>query len=375
VTTPPFLLITSPDDYLLELERGDAESAWHRERPDGEVRTYAEPPSPSHLIRDLASPSLFAPARLLIVPDARSLVAGKAARTADIGALAESLASLRTGDVWLLLLAVVESEPSGPVVESVAAKGEVRHLALPPPPKPWEEGRLTPPQRTVLHGVLRRVAPEVLRDAETADALCETYGFRPRELAQAAQRLMAAGELSADAVRAQAGPGELTLRMLEDVLIRRDPAAAASFFAGLETGAALVDWRGDAVEPDRIGRVTVNALARLLRHAVAVRGHAARLGLERDLDPKRCSGSRWYPTEFKNRIHPRLAAEAEAASGSPLVGMTAWTMHRVFRLAAAYDDRELLDALARLARSGAEVSKAPQALPALSVAVLQFVTR
>ncbi|MEW6337783.1 MAG: hypothetical protein AB1625_10350 [Acidobacteriota bacterium] len=373
MTPPPFLLITSPDDYLLELERGDVESSWRRERPDGEVRVYAEPPSPSHLIRDLASPSLFAPARLLIVSDARSLIAGKGARAADVNALAASLASIPTDEVWLLLLAVVESEPSGPVVQAVASRGEVRHQALPPPPKPWEEARLTAAQRAVLHGVLRRVAPEALRDPETADALCETYGFRPRELAQAARRLVAAGELSADAVRAQAGPGELALRTLEDVLIRRDPAAAASFFASLETGAALIDWRGDAIEPDRIGRVTVNALARLLRLAVAVRGHAARSGLGRDLDPRRCAGSRWYPTEFKNRIHPRLAAEAEASPGSPVVGMTAWTMHRVFRLAAAYREREMLDALARLARGGAEVAKASQALPTLSSAVLQLV--
>ena len=57
-------------------------------------------------------------------------------------------------------------------------------------------------QRRVLADVVARVAPGLAGNDEVVDALCEAYGFRPRELAQAAERLALAGE-----VNAADGPG------------------------------------------------------------------------------------------------------------------------------------------------------------------------
>ena len=369
---PALLLLASPDDFLLEVERRDAEAAWGAQHPDGETTTFDEAPPAAALLRELTSPSLFASSRLVVVRDASAyLKLGSAG--ADGIALAKSLGELSFSGVALIMAAVSASEPGGAVPDAVRERGELRFLPLPPTPKPWEDVRLTPPQRKVLEGVVRRVAPGLLGQGDALDALFEAYGFRPRELAQAAERLVLAGELTPDAVRAQAGPGECTLKELEDALLHRNRKALAGFFARLSAGATLLGWWGDAVEADRLGRTLTPIISRLLRQALAVRRHAAGAGLDADLDVRRCSSSRWYPTEFKTRIHPRLAADVEATEGSPLAGLSPWNLHRTFRLAAAYGDAELLDALAGLGRSGAEIAKRDPALAALAAVTLALV--
>lgn len=369
---PALLFLASPDDFLLEVERRDAEGAWAAEYPDGETTTFDEAPPAAALLRELTSPSLFASSRLVVVRDASAyLKAGSSG--ADGASLAQALGELSFSGVALIMAAVSASEPAGAVPDAVRERGELRFLPLPPTPKPWEDVRLTPPQRKVLEGVVRRVAPGLLGQGDALDALFEAYGFRPRELAQAAERLVLAGELTPDAVRAQAGPGECTLKELEDALLRRDRKALAGFFARLSAGATLLGWWGDAVEADRLGRTLTPIISRLLRQALAVRRHAAGAGLEADLDVRRCSSSRWYPTEFKTRIHPRLAADVEATEGSPLAGLSPWNLHRTFRIAAAYGDAELLDALTGLGRSGAEIAKRDPALAALAAVTLALV--
>ena len=375
-------LLASPDDYLLELERCEAEAAWLAAYPDGELQRLDPAPAPARLIRELASPSLFATARLIVVPDARPYLGQAADDTGapgeswgDAGAvLAAALAEMRLVDTALVLAAVSAAEPSGPLAEVVRQRGTLTFLPLPAQPKPWEEVRVTPAQRRVLEGVVGRVAPAVLADPDTVDALCECYGFRPRRLAQVAEQLQQTGTIGADAVRTGWGPGECSLKDLEEALVRRNPAAVARFVARLAAGGTLTDWWGKPVESDAIARRVALTVARLLRQALAARGHANRAELTRELDPQKCSSPAWYNATFRRSILEPLQKEIAACGGSPLEGSSAWQLHRAFKLGAAYGERELLRALGDLAASGAERARRPQAIAALSSVLLELVS-
>ncbi|MFH1177078.1 MAG: hypothetical protein V1750_06685 [Acidobacteriota bacterium] len=370
MSSSPLVLLASPDDYLVELERSARVAAWVAANPGLEVVALDPAPAPPGLLRELLNRSLFSPDRLLVIADARPYFAKVAQKDKEILDLATALKTLSLDGIGLLLAAVAEEEPAGPLVEVFRARGEVQFLPLPPPPKPWEEVRVSPAQRRVLEDVIRRVAPPVLEHSEAVDALCETYGFRVRELAQAAQRLITGGELTATAVRAQAGAGETSLGDLEDALRRRDVRLAAGFLATLAGGGALVAWRGERVDEERLGATLAGALGRLLRQALAVRAHARQAGLEPELDPRACQSSSWYPRVFKPRIHPRLAADIEGTPGSPLAGASPWALHHAFALAASYEDAELLAALTGLARTGAERAKAKEAVAAVMPVLL-----
>jgi len=372
-TLPTVLLLGSPDDYLLELERRDFEAAWHRAHPQGEALAFEGAPAAGRLVQELATPSLFSSDRLLVVADASTYLS--AGRRAEGEALAQAVKTLPLREVSLVLAAVADAPPTGPLVESVRARGEVRFLALPETPKPWEEARVSPAQRRLLASVIARVAPALAGQVEAVDALAEAYGFRPRELAQAAERLLLSGETTAAAVRAQAGAGECPLRELEEALLRRDPVRFARFAASLASGGVLTDWRGEPVAPDRVAMVLASTLGRLLRQALAVRGHAARSGLSRELEPERCAGKGWYNQTFRPKLLPALSAEIEGTPASPLTSMTPWQLHRAFRLAAAYSDPELVSALGRLAGSRVERGRGPAALAALSSLVLTLIAR
>jgi hypothetical protein len=236
VNLPRILLLASPDDFLLELERRVAVDTWQSANPQGEIVSFDQAPSATRVVQELASPSLFASDRLIVISDAS--VCFTAGRRSDAEDLARGLTSLPLAGVTLLLSAVSSSAPKGALAEAVAGRGEVRFLPLPEPPKPWEEGRVSRPQRQTLMGLVARVAPTLACNDEVVDALCEVYGFRPRELAQAAERLALAGEATAAAVRAQAGAGERQLRDLEEALqqhdvarltpVRRSPIGAAT---------------------------------------------------------------------------------------------------------------------------------------------------
>jgi hypothetical protein len=323
------------------------------------------------LVQELASPSLFAPERLLVVADASPYLSTSRAEEGE--ALARALASLPLRDVTLLLTAVIEKAPSGPVVEAARNRGDVRFLALPEAPKPWEEGRVSPAQRPVLAALVARVAPALAGQREVVDALCEVYGFRPRELAQAAERLLLGGKVSAAVVRDQAGAGECTLRDLEEAVLRRDAKRFVRLAGTLASGGVLTDWRGEVIAPDRSAMVLASTLGRLMRQALAVRAHAARAGLADELEPNRCSADAWYNRTFKSRLYPRLVADIEATPGSPAEGRTAWQLHRAFRVAAAYSEAELLEALARLAGSRAERDRGPSAMAGVSSLALAFI--
>jgi hypothetical protein len=363
-------LLASPDDYLLELERHDSIAAWLAANPDGEVTTLDPAPPPQGLVAALVNRSLFSSARLVVVPSGAPYFAIRGEERGWAELLAGALAPLPLADVTLLVTAVLAQEPKGPLVDVVRARGVVSFLSLPAPPKPWEDAVVSPAQRAVLHKVVTRVAPSVAAHTEVVDALCEAYGFRVRELALAAERLAVGGDLTPEAVRALAGVGECSLQRLESALIERDRPAVAVLLGRLASGGALVDWRGEAVDAGGVGPVLTGMLGRLARLALAMRCHARRCGLEKELDPGRCAAQYWYGGTYKKRLHDAISADAEQAGDSPVAGLSPWAAHRAFRFAAAYDDRELVDLLGRLGRCGVERAPAREAVPAITVLLL-----
>lgn len=366
---PSLLLLATPDDYLLELARGDHEAEWKRLHPEGEIVAFDEAPAAARLIGELTSPSLFAPERLLVVRDAAPYFepAGRAAAAI----MAEELARLSLRDTSLVL-ALQGPEPHGPLAEVARTRGELRYLPLPPEPKPWDKVAITDEQRAVLRDLIARVAPDVAAARDAVEALCEAYGFQPRELAQAAQRLALTGELTAEAVWRLAGLGELSLAVLEDALVARSVPAYLRFASALSAGAVLVNWRGEALAPEACGPVLVGMLGRLLRHALAMRGYARRAGIAEEFVPARCAQSHWYNAVFKRKLHKPLAEVITPRAESPFGKASAWQLHHAFRLAAAYDEKELLAAIANLARSGAERTAPEMALAAISAVVLKL---
>jgi DNA polymerase III delta subunit len=104
VNLPRILLLASPDDFLLELERRVAVDTWQSANPQGEIVSFDQAPSATRVVQELASPSLFASDRLIVISDAS--VCFTAGRRSDAEDLARGLTSLPLAGVTLLLSAV-----------------------------------------------------------------------------------------------------------------------------------------------------------------------------------------------------------------------------------------------------------------------------
>lgn len=374
LTSAPLVLLSCPDDYLLELERTDREAAWQAANPEGEVITIAAAPPATALLRELATPSLFAPRRLVVVRDARLYLGGEEHKEREAEALVRALDAFSFSNVSLILAAVTATEPKGALVDLAARRGEARFVELPPPPKPWEKTTVSPAQRRLLESLLVRVAPALAGKSDVMAALCEVHGFAPRQLAQAATQLVLLGALTVEAVHAQAGLGERSLKELEEALTTRSGPRAARFFAALLAGGELRGWWGNLVGREELGRVLGNAVGKLLRQALAVRGHARRAGLEAELDPRKCAADRWYNNTFRQRIYAALEKEIASHPASPVAKMSPWALHLVFKLAAGYDDAALLQALARLGANRVELAQGAEAVAAVCAPVMELLT-
>lgn len=328
------------------------------------------------MINEVASPSLFAPDCLFVVPDA-SLYLPKANKASAEGAeLAKAITGIDFTSVSLVLTATIGQAPKkSPLVDAAAAASAWTWLPCPEPPKPWDQTRVSTGERRVLEGLIRRVAPAVLANADAVECLIEAYGFRPRELAQAASRLALSGEITREAVRAQAGPGESPIKGIEDLLIARDRAGAARFFATLAAGGILVDWHNEPIDAAGWGPLLGGLLGRMLRQSLALRGHAASSGLTGELEVRRCAAERWYQKRFKDGILPRLQTAINASADSPLAGLSPWQLHRAFRLAAAIKTSDAIQALAALDRWGlARVHTRDEAVTLASAALLKLLS-
>ncbi len=304
------------------------------------------------LAGELASPSLFAAERLLVVRDASAVLEGKE-RDKGKRAAEALLACLRSS--WdratsLLLCLASSSEPRGVLADYVRAHGTLTWMPLPAPPKPWEDVRLSEEQRRTLKRLLKRTVPPILAHEEVVEVLLDHFGFKPRQLVQTAERVLLAGQLDAQKLRAELGPPERSIEELEKALLERKGERLARFLAALLAGGELVNWRGERISPTSVAPLLGATLHRLLRNALAMREVARRAGLADELDARRCAAPRWYATTFQKRLHPLLERQIGAAAGCELADASLWQRHRAFRLAAAYSDDELRRALAALSR-------------------------
>src|SRR5512137_445341 len=118
---PRIVLLASPDDFLLELERQTVVDAWQAANPSGDLVSFDEAPSPARLVQELAMPSLFASERLVVVNDASACLTGGRRREAE--EFATGLDPLPLTDVTLVLCAVAPSSPTGVLAEVVGARG------------------------------------------------------------------------------------------------------------------------------------------------------------------------------------------------------------------------------------------------------------
>jgi hypothetical protein len=331
---------------LLDIERIAAEERWLTVHPAGEVRRL-DSAVLEQLSLELSSASLFATQRLVVVRDASAVLEVRQGERTAADAFLAVLDSSWDRDTSLLLCAPLKSEPKGPVADYLRAHGTLTWLPLPPTPKPWEDVRLSEEQRRTLEGLLRRTVPGILPHRALVAVLMDHLGFKPRQLVQTAERLLLAGQLDAEQVRAELGPGEHSIDELEKALLERDGPRLARVLAALSAGGDLVNWRGERITPGGVVPVLSQWLHRLLRSALAMRAYARRCGLAGELDADRCAQPRWYSAVFQKRIHPLL--EREIAT-QPLAEASVWQRHRVFRLAARYSDHQLRRALASLSR-------------------------
>lgn len=356
------------------MERIAAERQWQEAHPEGEVR-HLDTATGALLAAQLASPSLFVQERLVVVRDATLVLGGKDKGSDAAQTLLTCLASSWDLGTSLLLCAPAKSEPQGPVADFVRAHGTLTWRPLPPPPKPWEDVRISAEQRRSLEALLQRTAPQILQHRGVVDVLLDHCGFKPRLVVQTAQRLLLAGQLEAEQVRAELGPREVSLDDAEKALTQRDIRRLAVFLGALTAGTDLVTWRGERIAPAGVAAVVSQWLQRLLRQALAMREHARRCGLASELDVRRCGAPRWYQGVFQARLHPLLEKDILAAGESELAEASPWQRQRVFRMAAAYSDGELRRVLATLSRFLPEREKdAAAALVMLSQALLSLVS-
>lgn len=360
---PRFQLIASSDDFLLEQGLAEAVAAAADALGGAEAEELAEDATPESVALELRSPSLFAPRRLLVLPEVRSWLdatappgAGRAAPAPDLGPLTALLEEGLDDSVALVLGAWCGREPKGPLAKQAAAAGGLRWIPLPPPPKPWDEVAVSAEQAQVLQRVVDRASGDVRFERDAVRLLLERLGFAPRLLDQEVRKLATASggaTVDEDLVRRLVFPRERSLEVVRDALLDRDPRPVADLLAVARAGLIVRDWRGQAIEADRVATIVVTQLSGLVAQLLYLRRAAAAAGLGDELRPGLRREPRFYGRRFKGGLAPRLEAFLDRDAPSPLrpasgKPVSTWILGQLFAGAAEYEDVELTDSLAHL---------------------------
>ena len=372
----PVRLVACPDDYLLEESLREAVDAACAEL-DVEPETLPESAAPADVAYEVRSPSLFASARVLVVPHAGPWVGSATRRggTGDdrdseegvdasgLGPLVEVITEGVPAEVALLLGACCPKAPRGPLAEAVKASGTdaVSWLPLPPDPKPWEEASLSDEQVAALRRLLERIVPEARFERDAGNLLLERLGFAPRRLVAEARKLAAASggaAIGTELVRRLVLPRERSTEVIRDAVLARTARPVLEVLEAAARGEAVRDWRGEEIPPARVATIVLGQVANLLFQLLAVRRIAAACGLEAEMDPRRTADRGWYRGVFQRRLAPALEQALSEGAGEVLAtrggkAPTPWTLHLLFRGAGRYRDDELVLALADAARAEA----------------------
>jgi hypothetical protein len=360
----PVYLVASSDDYLLEETLVETVRAVCAEFGDIDPETMPEALTPEDLSVELCSPSLFAPQRVLVVPEIRAWIDIPARRPPDprpaekaavdaapvVQVLGEGIAD----GIALVMGACCHGKPKGALVYAVYATGGFRWQPVPEPPKPWEDAVLSKDQEAMLQKLLSKAAGDVRFTPEAARLLFERLGFAPRLLIQEGRKLVAAnvdGMVDEELVLALSFPKERSLDVVRDAVFERRAAPILDIMAATEAGIQVRDRQGRAVTAKSAPHVLFSQVASILQNLLYLRRLAAEHGLLGEMAIDKTRDDFWYPRRFKNGLGPKIVELLKADAPSPIQrargkAPTLFALGRLFKGAGRYSDEDLVQALA-----------------------------
>jgi hypothetical protein len=356
-------LVASSDDYLLEEALGETLQSVCAEFGDIEPEIMPDEMTPEELSLELCSPSLFAPQRVLFVPEiGRWVEAPRGARAekdvVDLTSLIRVLDEGVADGIALVMGACCRSKPKGALVDAVERTGNFLWQPAPKPPKPWEDTVLSKEQEAVLRKLLARVAGEVDFTPEATALLLERLGFAPRLLIQEVRKLAGANVnaiVDEDLVKALCFPQERSLDVVWDAVAERRAKPILDIMVSAEAGIAVRDRQGRAVAGQSAAFILFGQISSILQNLLYLRRLAAQHGFLEEMAPERTCENAWYPRTFKSRLGPKLAKLIEDDSPSPIrkrggKAPTSFVLGGYFKGAGRYSDHDLVRALAELGR-------------------------
>jgi hypothetical protein len=387
--TPPVRLVASPDDYLLEEALDETVHDLCTEFGDVEPESIADEMSPEALSVELCSPSLFAPQRVLVVPDvsswldipARRPPGARPARKAivDPSPVVHVLDNGLPDGIALAMGAQCHGKPNGALVDAVERVGEFRWHPVPEPPKPWEDTILSEEQESMLRQLLARAAGDVRFTPEATRLLLDRLGFAPRMLMQEGRKLAAAnvgGVVDEEIVLALSFPKERSLDVVSDAIFDRRAAPVLDIMAAADAGIQVRDRQGRTVAANGSAYVIFSQVSSILQRLLYLRRLAAENGLLEEMSADSTGASFWYPRRFKNNLGPKFQELLKADAPSPILRQrgrapTLFALGRLFKGAGRYSDDDLTEALAEA--GAVEVAlRGDMAREALSVWLTSF---
>jgi hypothetical protein len=361
--TPSVHFVASSDDYLLEEALGETVQSVCADIGDVEPEIMPEETTPESLSVELCSPSLFAPQRVLVVPEIGPwLEASKGAQAEnddlDLKPLIRVLEDGLADGIALVMGAWCRSKPKGALVDVVEETGSFQWQPAPKPPKPWEDTVLSKEQEAVLRKLLGRVEGEVRFTPEATRLLLDRLGFAPRLLIQEGRKLAAAnvdGVVDEDLVKALCFPQERSLDVVWVAVHERRVKPILDIMASAEAGIPVRDRQGRAVTGQSAPFILFGQISSVLQNLLYLRRLVAPHGLLEEMTPERTCDNSWYPRTFKNRIGPRLVELIENDSPSPIRKRggkppTLFALGNSFKGAGRYSDQDLVSALAELGK-------------------------
>jgi hypothetical protein len=357
-------LASSPDDYLLEVAVSRLVADLRAELDDVEPEVLDSEVTPEDLALELCSPSLFAPCRLIVVPDVTTWVdvpserrkGGLKAVPAEVdpAAVVEVLEEGLPQGMGLVMGACCHSKPKGALASAVESQGGLHWHPLPPSPKPWEDLVVSEAQEAVLNDLLTRAAGDAVITPAARRLLIERLGFAPRALVQEGRKLASAcgdGEVDEELVRTLSFPRERSLEVVWESVMGREVAPILDLLAAADGNLLVRDRSGSPVRPDALPQIVLATASAALQQLLYLRQVVARLGLAEELAPERTAESWWYPRHFSKKIAPTIIAELEAQAPSPLMrpgssSPSPFRLGGLFKGASRYRDDELVAAVA-----------------------------
>jgi hypothetical protein len=356
-------LVASSDDYLLEEALGETVRAVCAELGNVEPEIMPDETTPETLSVELCSPSLFAPQRVLVVPEIRSWLDTGARRQpepddVDLTPLVQVLGEGVADGIALVMGACCRGRPKGALVDAVDAAGEFRWRPAPEAPKPWEDAVLSKEQEAMLRQLLMKAAGKIRFTPQATRLLLDRLGFAPRRLMQEGRKLAAAnvdGEVDEELVIALSFPRERSLDVVWDAVFERRAAPILDIMAATDAGIQVRDRQGRTVTAQGAPYVLFGQVSSILQNLLYLRRLAAEHGFLDEMEPDRTRDDFWYPKKFKNGLGPKLVDLIGSDAPSPLQrpggkGPTLFVLGRLFRGSGRYTDDDLVSALAELGR-------------------------